>query len=164
MRLNPGAVVPDNDRDKIISGRSAAMPFRRGGMARKFQNGGSVGSQSGGLGDIATALGGAVNSLGGSVGPFAQAAIMLGASLNRFANAKPVMKIQAAPIDVRVGLDSGFATLGESISTTIQGAIHDYIWQEINTAVEQFRGQLNQGEIPNQAGGPGGILVPGRRR
>jgi len=40
----------------------------------------------------------------------------------------------------------------------------DYIWQEINTAVEQFRGQLNQGEIPNQAGGPGGILVPGRRR
>ena len=164
MRLNPNAVVPDNDRDKIISGRSAAMPFRRGGMARKFQNGGSVGSQSGGLGDIATALGGAVNSLGGSVGPFAQAAIMLGASLNRFANAKPVMKIQAAPIDVRVGLDSGFATLGESISTTIQGAIHDYIWQEINTAVEQFRGQLNQGEIPNQAGGPGGILVPGRRR
>ena len=164
QRLNPGAVIPDNNRHKIISGRSAAMPFRRGGMARKFQNGGPVGSQSGGLGDIATALGGAVNSLGGSVGPFAQAAIMLGASLNRFANAKPVMKIQAAPIDVRVGLDSGFATLGESISTTIQGAIHDYIWQEINTAVEQFRGQLNQGEIPNQAGGPGGILVPGRRR
>ena len=72
------------------------------------------------------------------------------------------MTLSAAPIEVRVGLDSGFAVLGDSIQKSIQGAIHNYIWQEINIAVEQFRGQLNQGEIPNQSGGPGGVLVPGR--
>ena len=166
--IKPKAQVPGGFRRGGAIKAPVPGGFRRGGAvkARRFQGGGLSGGLSGSSRppSIGSGMSGAIESMGAIVGPFADAAYMLSASLNKFANASPVMQLSAAPIEVRVGLDTGFATLGDSIQTTIQGAIHDYIWQEINTAIEQFRGHLNSGELPSESGGQGGILVPGKRK